>query len=308
MKDVALVSVPFGLGAGCRGSEHGPDALRRLGLLSELAKRGIRVASEAEATLPAASNSPAWQLTAAYAGRVPAMKHAAEVMGIGIACANQASAAIAASTFPVVVGGDHSIAIGTMAGLSAHYERPGIIWFDAHADLNTEATSLSGNMHGIALAVALGTTDLPFDSLHPAAKPVDLQRVVLIGARDLDPAELQWMRHSGVAYFDMAAIRALGMEEVAKRALHIAGGDGADAIHLSFDIDSIDPTEAPGTGTPVTGGISSAEARIALRAFGESPLLASADFVELNPLLDQGNRTAKLMISLIGELLAARKK
>lgn len=304
MTDISFVSVPFGLGAGRGGSEHGPEALRRLGMHSELAKLGIRIARDDEAAITAASNS-ALQSAAAYAGMVPAMNHAAEVMGTCSVVAEQSSAALAAGTLPVVIGGDHSIAIGSIAGLTAHYERPGIIWFDAHADLNTEATSLSGNMHGIALAAALGMTRLPFDALHPKARPVALPRVVLIGARDLDPAEVQFIEQSGIAYFDMAAIRSLGMAEVAKRALHIAGGDGADAIHLSFDIDSIAPEEAPGTGTPVAGGISSSEARVALRAFGGSRLLASADFVELNPLLDHGERTAKLMLSLIGELLSA---
>ncbi|MFF2094363.1 arginase [Paenibacillus sp. NPDC058174] len=301
MRDLSLISVPFGLGAGRAGSEHGPAKLGELDLAGSLKGHGLRVGDERE--IDVASLLQAMKPdTAAYAGKAGGMKHAAEVLSVCRAIAEEGAAAAASGHFPLFIGGDHSIAIGSVAGLTTAYERMGIIWFDAHADLNTETTSFTGNMHGISLAVALGLTTVTMKDVHRAARPIALERAVLLGARDLDPAEERFIQQSGLTYFSKADIDRLGIEETAKRALRIACKD-ADALHLSFDIDSVDPGEAPGTGTPVAGGISSEEARLALRIIGASELLSSADFVELNPLLDQGERTSRLMHSLIAELL-----
>ncbi|WP_042159793.1 arginase [Paenibacillus gorillae] len=301
MRDLSLISVPFGLGAGRPGSEHGPAKLGELDLAGSLKGHGLRVGGERE--IDVASLLQAMKPdTAAYAGKAGGMKHAAEVLSVSRAIAAEGAAAAASGYFPLFIGGDHSIAIGSVAGLTAAYERMGIIWFDAHADLNTETTSFTGNMHGISLAVALGLTTLTMKDVHKSARPIALKRAVLLGARDLDPAEERFIQQSGLTYFSKADIDRLGIEETVKQALHIACKD-ADGLHLSFDIDSVDPGEAPGTGTPVASGISSQEARLALRIIGASELLSSADFVELNPLLDQGERTSRLMHSLIAGLL-----
>ncbi|GGG88963.1 arginase [Paenibacillus radicis (ex Gao et al. 2016)] len=304
MRDITLLSVPFGLGAGRAGSELGPAKLvGELDLAGSLRRHGLRIGDEKE--IAVASLLKAMPPDAAgYAGKASGMKHAAEVLSVSRALAAEGAAAAAAGHFPLFIGGDHSMAIGSVAGLTARYEQMGIIWFDAHADLNTETTSFTGNMHGISLAAAIGLTTLSLKDVYRAAKPIALERAVLLGARDLDPAEERFIQQSGLTYFSKTDIGRLGIEETTRRALQIACKD-ADGLHLSFDIDSVDPGEAPGTGTPVPGGISILEVRLALRIIGSSALLSSADFVELNPLLDQGERTSKLMHSLIAELLLA---
>ncbi|MFF2482875.1 arginase [Paenibacillus sp. NPDC058071] len=299
--NVTIVHAPFGAGAGHPGSEAGPAGLARLDVSGRLRSAGCSIADIKEADLPGPGRVMPTPEAASYSFAVPAMKHAAEVFDAGRIIAPLVRRAADAGTFPLTIGGDHSIAIGTVAGLAAEGREMGVIWFDAHADLNTEDSSLTGNMHGIPLATALGLTRLQAGAISAGAGEISPMRTVLIGVREIDPAEAETIRKLGIRCFGMSDIRRLGMKAVAEQALAIAG-NGANAIHLSFDIDSIDPAEAPGTGTPVAGGVSSREAKEALALFGRSSKLASADFVELNPRLDQQWRTAKLMAELIESL------
>lgn len=288
MNKLAFLSVPFGLGAGNPGCELAPFHLFKLGLLHLLKQQGCTIDTLKEVA-NAGMPSPAIQMP---------MKHSAEVIGIGAALARDVHAAAAGGHFPFVLGGDHSLAMGTLAGLSAHNRRLGVIWIDAHADMNTELTSPSGNMHGIPLAVAQGRAQLSLSHLLPGAGTIAPGNIVLIGARDLDPAEEALIQSEGIACFRMDDIRRLGMDKVVAESLRLAG-NGADGIHLSFDIDSVDPSAAPGTGTPVQDGLAADEAREALRLLGASARITSAEFVEVNPLLDNKNLTAELAMELI---------
>lgn len=189
--------------------------------------------------------------------------------------------------FPIVIGGDHSIAMGTLAGLTrARDYAPGLVWIDAHADINSPETSPSGNVHGMPLWFAL---------TNGFADPA---RTVQIGLREVDANEKKLLRESGVRAFSMTDVDKLGMSRIMEEALSIAGADGR-AIHASFDMDSIDPSEAPGTGTPVKGGLSYRESHLAMEMLFESGQLGSIETVEINPILDRGNQTAALAVGLI---------
>jgi arginase len=189
--------------------------------------------------------------------------------------------------FPLVLGGDHSIAIGTLAGVSrARGRAPGVIWVDAHGDINTPMTSPSGNVHGMPVHFALEAQNIMPD------------RMVFIGLRDVDEGEKRAIRELGVKAFTMSDIDRIGMAQVIAEALDIAaGGDGG--LHVSFDMDGIDPTEAPGVGTPVRGGISYREAHLLMEAVAASGALGSLEITEINPILDRGNQTAILAVELV---------
>lgn len=189
--------------------------------------------------------------------------------------------------FPIVLGGDHSIAMGTLAGLTkARGEAPGLVWVDAHSDINSPDSSPSGNVHGMPLWFAL------------QKGYADPKRTVQIGLRDVDASEKENLRKSGVKAFTMSDVDRLGMTRVMEQAIAIAGA-GGKPIHMSFDMDGIDPSEAPGTGTPVKGGLSFREAHLAMEMLAESRQLASIEMVEVNPILDTRNQTAVLAVGLI---------
>ncbi|MBV9277676.1 MAG: arginase [Candidatus Eremiobacteraeota bacterium] len=195
--------------------------------------------------------------------------------------------ATAEGGFPIVLGGDHSIAMGTLKGLRDARGRPaGLVWIDAHSDINTPQTSSSGNVHGMPLWFALK---------HGYAEGA---RTVQIGLRDVDRGEKQILRDAGVTAFSMSDIDKLGMTAVMERTIAITGA-GENSVHVSFDMDGIDPSEAPGTGTPVKGGLSYREAHLAMEILAESGVLGSIEMVEINPILDQRNQTAILAVGLI---------
>ncbi|NIK79660.1 arginase [Paenibacillus castaneae] len=290
---IAIVSVPFGKGAGSVGAEQGPASmLYAAGLLDKLNELslGYRLTSEI-------SLSP--QLPLILTDNA---KHLAEVIDISSQLGERVSQFVAGGDFPLVLGGDHSISIGTIAGLADHYARLGVIWFDAHSDLNTEETSPSGNIHGMSLGISLGRGIASLTTLrgiHPKIKP---EHVAIIGARSLDPGEKAYIRSLGIACYTMHDIDRLGIASVMDKVTEQMR-QTTDGVHVSFDIDSVDPQEAPGTGTPVKGGLSYREAHLALELLYQSGLVTSAEFVEVNPSLDTNNETAKLAVELIGSLL-----
>ncbi|WP_289356642.1 arginase [Paenibacillus sp. S-12] len=298
---LSIIQVPFGLGAGRRGAERGPECLMQSGLVRHLNQLGLAVDEEREVNCIAAAKAeaPALSVTAGKAKYVP------EVIAMSDALAEQVQAVVESGRFPLVLGGDHAIAIGTLGGLTQQYHKLGVIWFDAHADLNTEDTSPSGNVHGMSLAVALGRGSLTEGKWKWPGNHLDPKNVVLVGSRDLDPGERSYIREQGIACFTMHDIDRYGMLHVMQEAIRIAS-DGTDGVHLSFDVDSLDPIEAPGTGTPVRGGVSYREAHLALELLHESGIVTSAEFVEVNPSLDTDNRTARLALDLIGTLLGDR--
>ncbi|MFD2611460.1 arginase [Paenibacillus gansuensis] len=291
---VSLLSVPFGYGAGRHGSEMGPQAIFNAGLMRQLSELQIPVQDEGPLTVPQHYNSTH-----------PRLKYFHEIIELNTNLAAKVSEIVARNSFPLVLGGDHSIAIGTYAGLAQHYKNLGVIWFDAHADLNTEDSSPSGNIHGMSLGVGLGRGPDLLTQIKGAGPNLKPENIVLIGTRQLDAGEKEYIRSSGIKCFTMHDIDRKGMSNVMDEAMSIVTR-GTDGVHLSFDIDSLDPLEAPGTGTKIPGGVSYREAHFALELMYESRKITSAEFVEVNPSLDAGNKTARLTVELIASLLGQR--
>lgn len=276
---VDIVGVPMDLGASRRGVDMGPYAVRYANLNERLrALRIPEIYDHGNLQVPLREEFEHGDHRAKYFEIIEAVcsQLATEVEHI-----------LNSNGFPVVLGGDHSIAMGTLAGLqAARGTPPGLVWVDAHSDINSPETSRSGNVHGMPLWFAL------------QKGYADPKHTVQIGLRDVDASEKDNLRASGVAAFTMSDVDRLGMTHVMKQAIDIAGGDGR-LIHMSFDMDGIDPSEAPGTGTPVKGGLSFREAHLAMEMLAESGRLGSIEMVEINPILDTRNQTAVLAVGLI---------
>ena len=225
-----------------------------------------------------------------------------EVHEVSSQLSERVSEIVAEGAFPLVLGGDHSISIGTIAGLAEHYANLGVIWFDAHSDLNTEETSPSGNIHGMSLGISLGRGIPLLTGLRGISPKIKPEHVAIIGARSLDSGEKAYIRSLGIACYTMHDIDLIGIARVMDKVIR-QFRQTTDGVHVSFDIDSLDPREAPGTGTPVRGGLSYREAHLALELLYQSDLVTSAEFVEVNPSLDKNDQTAKLAVELIGSLL-----
>lgn len=293
---ISLIKVPFGYGAGRMGSELGPERLLRLGLLEQWKELGYVLDEPSRIIL-----KDQWSDKAI---NVP-LKNASKVLSICTALASEVKLKRAEGHFPFILGGDHSIAMGSLAGLTADGGSLGVIWMDAHSDLNTEETTPSRNMHGIPLAVGLGRAALKLFHICEGAADIDPSKTVLIAARELDPGEKELIKELGIHCYTMHEIDKLGIQKVIDEAVDITSS-GTDGVHLSFDIDSLDPAKAPGTGTPVQGGLSYREAHFAMELLYEAGIITSCDFVEVNPRLDRNNRTSKLAVDLIGSLFGKR--
>lgn len=214
-----------------------------------------------------------------------------------------------AGKFPLVLGGDHSIAVGTVAGASRHFrrqgERLGLIWIDAHTDMNTPETSPSGNVHGMPLACCIGQGPKELTNIFGYCPKVDPANVALVGIRSVDARERDIVQHSGVHAFTMRDIDERGMRSVFEQAIRLAG-DGMAGIHVSLDMDAVDPQEAPGVGTPVQGGITYREAHLAMEMLGDTGRVTSMEVVEVNPVIDEANRTAILAVELVMSAMGKR--
>lgn len=290
---MALIKVPFGLAGARNGAELGPDELITAGLKREIASLGFLLNREVRVDCPTQSATSLGRKTVKYLN---------EVQQVSEYVCQEVASALEEEAFPVVLGGDHSVAIGTLAGLTAHYSNLGVIWFDAHADLNTEEHSLTGNMHGMSVGAFLGHSAFNLSQIRGAGSFVNPSNLVYIGLRDLDEYEKEQIRALGIRAFTMHDIDRLGMQQVIDQAMMIAG-DGTDGIHVSFDMDCLDPREAPGVGTPVPGGLSYREAHFAMECLATSNQVVSMELVEVNPLLDQNRHTARLGVGLIASLL-----
>lgn len=295
VKKLRIVGVPLDLGADRRGIDMGPDALRNDGLVQRIADLGVEVEDTGNIFIPRPPPGPF---------KNPKLKHYDEVICACRKVRDFVSEALKDGYFPLIIGGDHSIAMGTTAALSKHYKKIGVIWIDAHGDFNTEDTTITGNIHGMSFATSVGRgTKSLVGKMGKTA--VCEENCVLIGARDLDPLEREVLRQSKVTVFTMREIDEMGMHKVMKKALKIAC-TGTDAIHVSFDLDSMDPVDAPGVGTPVQGGITYREAHLAMEMISECGKLKSLEVVELNPILDSYNNTGKLAIGLITSALGKK--
>ncbi len=293
---VRIIGVPLDLGADRKGVDMGPDAMRCDGLIRGLEALGLSVEDSGNLAMPPRPQGM---------GPNPKLKYYDEIMQACAALRYSVSTALEQKRFPLIIGGDHSITIGTAAALSQHYRRIGMLWIDAHGDFNTESTTISGNIHGMSFATAIGMGTTTLVDKMGVPTTVQAENCVLIGARDLDPLEQVNLKKSGVTVFTMREIDEQGMFQVVRRALEIAT-NGTDAMHLSFDLDSMDPVFAPGVGTPVIGGISYREAHLLTEMVADSGRLTSMEVVELNPILDRRNETGKLAISLVLSALGKR--
>ncbi len=295
MKKIGIVGAPMDLGAGRRGTTMGPTAIRLAGLHSRLGALGYQMEDFGDLTVQ--YNNPK-----IYNDK---LKHLDEVLAVSNHLYESVDQMITNQYFPLILGGDHSISIGSIAGVAKHRKCLGVIWYDAHADMNTDQSSPSGNIHGMPLAVNLGYGAKVLTEIGNYAPKVRPEHVVVIGARDIDPKEREIIRESGITVFTMHEIDRLGMATVMEQALRIAT-TGTDGLHLSLDVDALDPFYTPGTGTPVVGGLNYRESRLAMEMIYASGKLTSAEFVEVNPVLDQGNRTAEAAVSLIATLFGEK--
>jgi arginase len=295
---VQLIGVPLDLGASRRGVDMGPSAMRLSSLTPLLQRLGLTVEDAGNIPVPDRS---------AIAGTLTARLDA-----IGAVCADLAertAAAVRAGMRPVVLGGDHSIAAGSVAGtataLAERGKRVGLIWLDAHADLNTPESSDTGNVHGMPVAHLLGMGDPKMSRLASVYPAVVKEHLVYIGLRDLDEAEKAVIRSRGLHAFTMRDIDERGLRSVMEEAVSIATR-GTGGVHVSCDADWIDPGEAPGVGTPVRGGATLREAHLAMEIIHDSGALLAMDLVEINPILDRQNHTAELAADLIASAFGRR--
>jgi len=288
-KPVHVIGVPLDLGGNRRGVDMGPSAFRIAGLGERIASLGRTVADKGDLPTPIAETQQA---------RDERKKYIREITKVCQKLYQTALESLAEGAIPLVLGGDHSLGAGSVAA-SAEWaqktsERPtGLLWIDAHGDMNTPATTLSGNVHGMPLAALLGNEPSELARIGNVTPSVHAANTVLVGVRNLDEREKIAVRDSGVHVFTMKDIDRQGMASVAEQAVRLAG-QGTAGIHVSFDMDVCDPSVAPGVGTPVKGGINYREAHLLMEIVADSGLLTSLDMVEVNPTLDVRNATAQL--------------
>jgi arginase len=302
-RDVRIIGAPTDYGTNRRGVDMGPSAIRYAGLQAALSATDRNVADAGDLAAPRVEERE----SADDAADHPNAKYLPEVRDVTGRLASTVSETLADGSFPLVLGGDHSVAIGTLRGAS-DAERVGVVWFDAHADINTPETTPSGNVHGMPLAAALGLGSFA-DMAWTNAPGVHAENVVLVGLRSVDPGERETIADSDVTAFTMSDIDERGVADVLESALDAATA-GADALHVSFDLDWLDPVDAPGVGTPVRGGVTYREAHTALEAVAErnrdDGVLRSMELVEVNPILDRSNETAELAAELAASALGKR--
>ncbi|MFC6988759.1 arginase [Haloplanus sp. GCM10025708] len=290
MTDVRIIGAPTDYGANRRGVDMGPSAIRYADLADELERTGFDCQDGGDLPAPRVEERD----EEAGVGRSNA-KYLREVETVCRRLADEVADALAASSSPVVLGGDHSIAIGSIAG-SARDADVGVLWFDAHGDFNTPETTPSGNVHGMPLAAALGRGEFASSSW-ARADGLAAENVAMVGLRDLDAAEKDAIRESDVTAFTMTDVDERGIASVVDDALDVVTA-GTDGVHVSLDLDWLDPMEAPGVGTPVRGGVTYREAHAALELVAETGALRSIELVEVNPVLDDHNETAELAVEL----------
>jgi arginase len=294
---IAIIGAPMDLGAGRRGVDMGPSAIRLAGLNEKLLQLGCKVDDLGNVLVDLAEHSPAGPVNARYLPQIAATCERVAEMVARVAAAGQ---------MPLVLGGDHSVAMGTVAGVAkGKRSKIGMIWIDAHADSNTPETSPSGNVHGMPVAALVGNGPKELTHIAGFGPKLDGANVAIIGLRDVDEKEKENVRGAGIAAFTMRDIDERGMRAVMQEAIARAT-QGTAGFHLSFDMDAIDPVDAPGVGTPVRGGITYREAHLLMEIASDSGKMLSMEVVEVNPVLDTANRTALLAVELIMSALGKR--
>jgi arginase len=290
---ITIIGAPLDLGQGRRGVDMGPSAMRVANLNSRLASLGYEVKDLGNVPVEQAEASPEGHPHAKYLPQIAAScRRLATMVGETLSSGN----------LPLVLGGDHSVAVGTVSGVSEYFRRHnqkvGLVWLDAHADMNTPDSSPSGNVHGMPLACIVGMGPPELTDLFDFKPKVAPCSAVIVGLRDVDQMEKPHVRESGVRAFTMRDIDERGLRSVMEEAIRLAC-DGTAGFHLSLDMDFVDPQHAPGVGTPVRGGVTYREAHLALEMIGDTGRMLSMEVVEVNPVIDEVNRTADLAVELV---------
>jgi len=296
---IHVIGVPMDLGAGRRGVDMGPSAIRIAGVADRLRSLGHTVIDEGDVS----TKGPELQKV-----HNEKLKYLPEVVRACTLLASKVEKVTSSGGIPLVLGGDHSIAMGTIAGV-ANYARSvnknlGVLWIDAHGDFNTDKTSPSGNIHGMPLSASVGLGAVELTSIGGDFRKVDPKQVVLVAVRDLDEAEKKSIRQRGITIFTMEDIDKVGMSVVINRALRKL--KGMDLLHVSLDLDAVDPELAPGVGTPVKGGLNYREAHLLMETLSGQGNMTSIEVVEVNPILDDRNRSAELAVELVTSAFGKR--
>ncbi len=290
---VHVLGVPMDLGSGRRGVDMGPSAIRIAGVEARLRELGHEVVDEGDIAIKNMEELKVGDVRARYLGEI--------ARAATVAC-RKIDRILTKGHFPLVLGGDHSIAVGTVSGIASVCRRQGkklgLLWVDAHGDINTPESSPSGNIHGMPVAALLGHGPAKLTGIGGKAPKVDPANIALVGIRSLDEGEKHRLKAMGVQVHTMSDIDRHGIHRVMKKALARIT-DGTDYVHVSFDLDAVDPTVAPGVGTPVKGGLDYREAHLIMELLHDSGVMTSLELVEVNPILDQGNASAVFAVELV---------
>ncbi|AJP23320.1 TPA: arginase [Staphylococcus aureus] len=290
-KAIDIIGAPSTFGQRKLGVDLGPTAIRYAGLISRLKQLDLDVYDKGDIKVPAVDIEK-------FHCEQKGIRNYDEIIDVNQKLNKEVSASIENNRFPLVLGGDHSIAVGSVSAISNHYNNLGVIWYDAHGDLNIPEESPSGNIHGMPLRILTG--EGPKELLELNSNVIKPENIVLIGMRDLDKGERQFIKNHNIKTFTMSDIDKLGIKEVIENTIEYLKSRNVDGVHLSLDVDALDPLETPGTGTRVLGGLSYRESHFALELLHQSHLISSMDLVEVNPLIDNNNHTAEQAVSLVG--------
>lgn len=287
---IRVIGAPMDLGADRRGVDIGTSAIRYADLNHRLRAIGHHVQDMGNVVVPQPESQPL--------GNNPKLKYLDQIVHVSEELMGIITSILQEGDFPLILGGDHSIGLGSISGVAKVHKNVGILWIDAHADFNTDQTTPSGNIHGMILASLAGLGNSTLTNIGGWSPKIHKETIVIVGARDLDRGEQELLHTHSIHVFTMSEIDQLGITEVMRQALAIAGQNN-DGIHLSLDMDALDPTEAPGVGTPVRGGLTYREAHLAMELIADSHKLVAMDVVEVNPILDRENATALLAVELV---------
>ncbi|MBI4548856.1 MAG: arginase [Ignavibacteriae bacterium] len=293
MMHIYIMGVPMDLGAGRRGVDMGPSAIRIAGIGDRLRELGYKVIDEGDLTIKTQEEQRI---------KDPHAKYLPEITRVVKILARKVERIVHHNHFPLVLGGDHSVAIGTISGIAAQARKKrkklGVFWIDAHGDFNTPESSPSGNIHGMPLAVCVGLGPRPLRSVAGSFRKVEPENVAIVGLRTLDGGERENIKKFGVKIFTMEEIDKYGIHRIMRRAFEQIA-EKVDYLHVSFDLDSVDPVYAPGVGTPVKGGLDYREAHLIMEMLAESKRMTSLEIVEVNPIVDNRNQSAEFAVELV---------
>lgn len=299
-KTVNIIGFPMDLGADRRGVDMGPSALRIAGLGDKLENLGYKIIDDGDINI---------QIRERQKIKNPKLKYLDEILKTSKILAQKVEKTLDKQNFPLCLGGDHSMGIGTIAGISSYCRKNklklGVIWIDAHADMNTDKTTPSGNIHGMPLAASLGLGDKKLTHFYGFAPKLQPENAALIGIRSIDEFEKKNIKKLKLSVYTMADVDKLGIHRIIARVLK-QFQEKVDHIHVSFDLDSVDPTLAPGVGTPIPGGLSFRESHLLMESIAECGCMNSLEVTEVNPILDDKNRSAEFAAELIASSMGQR--